>query len=107
MSTFDEVGFDHAGCDAARTGLDLLSEGIDYHGLIAEVLHRIAMRAIDHDVGWQFLLVERFFHILDTGFIVVRSFGAAAKNHVARVIAFGRNNGGHTLLGDREKMVWA
>ena len=48
LAAFDQIGFDHHCGDDLATGSDLVGDVADDQRLAAEILERIAVRAIDH-----------------------------------------------------------
>ena len=65
------------------------------------------MTAINHDAGRKSSCGQLFGDDLDGGCIKIGASLATAQDYVAGVVALGVHDGGHAILGHREKAVLA
>ena len=102
-----EMRLDHDTGDGVLAVLELLGDGVDHLGLVAEVLVRVAVRAVDHDrrVAIRESGLELGFGGLNGGCVKVGAFGATAVDDVEIGVADSTDDGSEALFGDTHEGV--
>ena len=100
-----DVRLNHDADNGVLAGTKLIGNGFGDLGLVAVVLERVSVGAINHhDLGLALLgqSLARLLHILG---IVVCAFGATTQDDETIRVASGLGDGGETLLGHTHKVV--
>lgn len=103
-----QVRLDHNTRDTHLPLLELLTDIRNDLGLVHMVLHRVSVRAVDHDRRVR-IVRTLLSHIgegsLDVFLGVVGAVGTASENNVHVLVAVGLDDGGHSLVVDTHEAV--
>lgn len=106
LLAFIDVRFDHDANDMVVSSLELVRDALGDLGLVAVVLARVTVRAVDHDVRPQTGLGQVSLGLRHEFGSIVGSGVAATKNDMAVRVAGGVGDADGAALGDAEEMVW-